>query len=400
VRTVPTTRGNRTSTMATRTTTIRTIATECVQSGDLNAEFTVEEIFQAYYDCRKHKRNTVNAIEFEQNLERNLMDLYYELKQETYTPGKSIVFVVTKPKPREVWAANFRDRVVHHVMYNRLAPVFHKTFDYYSFACIPEKGTLAAVKEVEKLAKSATESWSKPAYYLKCDISNFFVSLNKQVLDNIISRKIPESRTLRLTRKILWANPVDNCYVKSPLSTMKLVPEYKSLFNATINHGLPIGNLSSQFFANIYLNELDRFCRSVLKCKRYARYVDDVIIFGNTGTELFEKFTQLNTWATENLFIQFNPKKTIIQPISRGINFVGYIIKPYRKILRKAITNRAIYKASNEFLLLETPDVRQIANSYFGMMRNGNCYNIRKTFAKVLTALGYHVNPGLTKITI
>jgi RNA-directed DNA polymerase len=146
---------------------------------------------QAYFDCREHKRNTYTALDFELSLERNLYQLYEDLAGGTYKPGSSICFVVIRPKPREVWAAGFRDRVVHHLLYNRIAPRFERTFIADSCACIEGRGTLYAVKRLERKIRSITENWSRPAYYLKCDIANFFVSIDKRILARCSPRRSP-----------------------------------------------------------------------------------------------------------------------------------------------------------------------------------------------------------------
>lgn len=282
-------------------------------------------------------------------------------------------------------------------MYNRLSSLFYKQFDVYSFACIPERGTLAAVNAVEKMARSITESWSKESFYLKCDISNFFCSIDKSRLDSIISKKVSESNTLWLVKKILWSDPTKNYFAKSNKSLLDQIPSRKSLFNSNNQYGLPVGNLSSQFFANIYLNELDRYCRNEQKCTRYARYVDDIVILGNDASTLYKKFTSIDNWSKDNLNISFNPSKTIIQPISRGINFIGYIIKPHKKLLRKAVINRAHYKIK-DYHKYNINEIKQISNSYFGMMRNGSCYNDRIRYANKLKEVNVFVNKELTKV--
>jgi len=251
----------------------------------MQTDLTVSEIFQAYYDCRKAKRNTWNALLFEQNLERNLMDLYYELVSGEYQPGRSIMFVVTRPKPREVWAANFRDRVVHHVLYNRYADHFYRRFIHDSYACIPEKGTLRAANRVQHFIRSATKNHTQPAWFLKADIANFFVSINKQILDELLMKHITHPWWVWLTRLILHKDPRDNVYIKSDAALLSKVPPHKSLLNATTGFGLPIGNLSSQFFANVYLDALDQYAKHTLKLRHYARYVDDIVVIGDSGSE-------------------------------------------------------------------------------------------------------------------
>ncbi|UGA37890.1 hypothetical protein JOS77_28795 [Chromobacterium haemolyticum] len=143
----------------------------------------------AYFDCRRSKRNTSSALAFEARLERNLFQLYEELEDGSYRPGRSICFVITRPKPREVWAADFRDRIVHHLLYNKVSPRFHASFIADSCACIPGRGTLYAAERLEAKVRSITQNWSRPAYYLKGDLANFFVSIDKQVLHTLLARE-------------------------------------------------------------------------------------------------------------------------------------------------------------------------------------------------------------------
>ena len=155
-----------------------------------HADFTFEELTLAYFDCREHKRNTASAIAFEMRLERNLRQLHDELQDGTYSPGRSICFVITRPKPREVWAAEFRDRIVHHLLYRRIGPAIEARFIADSCACIPGRGTLYAAQRLEAKVRSVTENWSRPADYLKLDLANFFVSIDKSVLSALLERHI------------------------------------------------------------------------------------------------------------------------------------------------------------------------------------------------------------------
>jgi hypothetical protein len=226
---------------------------------------TVEELLCAYYDCRRRKRTTINALQFETNLERNIMDLYRELVDGSYRPGTSICFVITRPRPREVWAADFRDRVVHHLLYNRIANRFHRSFIADSCACIPGRGTLYGATRLEHKIRSITQNWSKRAYYLKLDLANFFVSINKNILRELLAKKIDEPWTMWLAETILFHDPRKDVRIKGATKLLALIPPHKSLFNQPAHLGLPIGNLSSQFFANVYMDSLDQYVKHQIK---------------------------------------------------------------------------------------------------------------------------------------
>jgi len=361
----------------------------------MQCDLSVSDIFQAYYDCRKAKRNTWSAIEFEQNLERNLMDLYYELKDQSYQPGQSIMFVVTKPKAREVWAANFRDRVVHHVLYNKYSGHFYRRFIHDSYACIPKKGTLRAANKVQRFIRSATENHTKPAWFLKADVANFFVSIDKSVLDTLLAKHITDEWWMWLTRVILHKDPKENVYVKSGQQLLNKVPNHKSLLNAPTGFGLPIGNLSSQFFANIYLDELDQYAKHTLKLKHYARYVDDIVVVGGSGADLNVAYKQLSQFVESVLKVKFHPNKKEINRVDVGLNFVGYIIKPWSKYIRRSTIDN-MYKRTKGHQEFEP--LRATVNSYFGMLRQANAYGERKKAAICLSKKGCWFDGNLTKI--
>lgn len=362
----------------------------------MQCDLTVSELFQAYYDCRKNKRNSWNALLFEEKLERNLMDLYYELISGEYQPGRSIMFVITKPKPREVWAADFRDRIVHHILYNKYSDVFYKNFIFDSYACIPEKGTLKAANKLQKFMRSATQNYTTPAYFLKADISNFFVSINRKILESLLVKHIKHFWWMDLTKKILYKNEKENVHIKSNKTLLQKVPKHKSLLNAPDGFGLPIGNLSSQFFANIYLNELDQYAKHKLKLKYYVRYVDDIVVLGPNGTTLHNEYNLLNKFAQKNLEINFHPNKTEINNINVGINFVGYIVKPYCKYVRRSTIDN-LYKRSAEQKYFKP--LQATVNSYFGFLRHANAYKERKKAAKYLGLRGCWFDGKLTKMT-
>jgi len=231
-----TTPGIRTSTTATRTTTTRTTSAVAGSSAESNSP-TFDQLVQAYLDCRQHKRNNSSCQAFENHLERNLCDLYEELTSGSYQPGRSICFVITRPKPREVWAAEFRDRVVHHLLYNHIAPRFIAGFVAGSSACIPGRGTLYAAQRLEHGIRSITQNWSLPAFYLKMDLANFFVAIDKHVLFGQLAAKVHEPFWLELTRTVLFHDPRNNVEVRGSRALLARVPPHKSLFNAPADTG-------------------------------------------------------------------------------------------------------------------------------------------------------------------
>lgn len=382
--------------MATRTTTIRTTITPFGQSADHHGiDLAVDELLCAYYDCRKHKRTTANALKFEANLERNIMALHRELVGGNYQPGRSICFVVTRPKPREVWAADFRDRIVHHLLYNRIAKRFHNSFIADTCACIPGRGTLYGATRLESKIRSITSNWSRLAFYLKLDLANFFVSINKQILWQLLADKITEPDMRWLTGTILFHDPRADVLVKSTPALLALIPPHKSLFSQPDYLGLPIGNLSSQFFANVYLNALDQFIKYNLKARHYVRYVDDMVLLHEDPAWLNHAAKQIGAFVTDRLQLQLNPRKTIIQPVSRGVDFVGQVIKPWRRVLRRKTASNALAAVATK----TGSDFVKSANSYFGLFRQTtSSHTARARIARITIVKGHCVDGKFKKI--
>src|SRR5688572_7010350 len=298
------------------------MSSQCGPSADLtaantgHAAFSFEQLTQAYFDCRKHKRNKASAMAFEFRLERNLVQLRNDLLDGTYQIGKSICFVITRPKPREVWASDFRDRIVHHLLYNHIGPRFERTFIADSCACIKGRGTLYAAERLESKIRSATQNWSEPTYFAKADLANFFVGINKNILFELISKKVSEPFWLALAQQILFHDPRRDYSLHGRAELLDRVPPHKRLTAQPSHLGLPIGNLSSQFFANIYLNELDQFAKHKLRARHYIRYVDDFVLLHDSPQWLSSAITSIDEFLQSTLAAKLNPSKTIIQPVS------------------------------------------------------------------------------------
>jgi retron-type reverse transcriptase len=392
--TTPTTPGTRTSTTAIRTTGTRTTRTGVARSADGNdAVFSYARVLDAWIACRRHKRNTASALAFEANLEQNLAELREAFADGTYAPGRSICFVIIRPKPREVWAAPFRDRVAHHHLYLAVAERFERAFIADSCACIPGRGTLYAARRLEAKVRSITRNWKRPAYYLKCDLANFFVSIDKHQLRDLLAARIGEPELMDLAERILFHDPRTDVDVQSPPERLALVPKHKSLLTQPADRGLPIGNLSSQFFANVLLDPLDQHVKHRMRVRHYIRYVDDFIL-------LHESAQQLNAWRSEieafltRLGVQLNPAKTVLQPIERGIDFVGHLIKPHRRTIRPRTVRAALARVA----AMPAEDLYRSANSYFGLLRQAShSHHDRTLLANLVRERGHSVDHRLTK---
>lgn len=217
----------------------------------------LEDFYKAYYDCRKHKRRTCNALLFELDYEHNLYLLWREVNTYTYEIGRSIAFLVYRPKLREVFAADFRDRIIHHLIMQRLEPLFEEYFIDSNYNCRKGKGTLYGIKDLQRQIETVTEGFTKPAWIGKFDIQSFFTSINKKILLKNLLRFIEEKYDaldkellIYLVTSVVNNCPQKNCIRKCPLSEWDKLEPKKSLFHCPDYIGLPIGNLTSQCFAN------------------------------------------------------------------------------------------------------------------------------------------------------
>jgi retron-type reverse transcriptase len=314
--------------------------------------FTLEEVFRAYFDCRRAKRNSEEQLKFEFNLERNLIDLYESIGNRTYQPGPSVVFAILEPKPREVWAAQFRDRVVHHLIYNRLAPSYHNLFITDTYACIPGRGVHHGVHRAETFARQVTQNYRVEAWYTKVDIANFFCSIDRSILLSQLKHALVDDDMQFVVGIILNADQRENSILRSSKSRMAKIPPHKSLWNAPVGRGLPIGNLTSQFFANVYLDPLDCYVKRGLNQKRYLRYVDDLAMFGNDLDLLRFSAKKIDSFLAERLNLTLHPDKTKFGRVLQGFDFLGFYCLPGRRYLRhgtKARVNQKIQTRTRQF---------------------------------------------------
>lgn len=234
--------------------------------------FTLDNLYRAYRECRRRKRGTHSALVFERRLEENLVALRDELQAGTYRPGRFLAFLLETPKRREIFAAKFRDRVVHHVLVGHQQPVWERRFIHDSFACRTGKGTLAGVERVRSFGRRVTCNGSRRAWYLQLDIRGFFIALNRQILYRRLAVHEHDPAVRWLTRQILFHEPTEHCRFRgAPRAAFERLPVQRSLFHAREDCGLPIGNLTSQFWANVYLDALDQFVKHHLKARFYVR---------------------------------------------------------------------------------------------------------------------------------
>jgi RNA-directed DNA polymerase len=375
----------------------------------MNKQQITAELFQAYYDARENKRGRPDAIRFEMNYERNLFALAEEIASGQYRPGPSICFVVDKPVKREVFAAEFRDRVVHHFIFNRLNPIFEPRFINDAYSCRLGKGTSYGIRRLDHFIRSCSENYQKDCYILKLDIKGYFMAINRRILyDKVMGmlRRVPVSvETLHcnvstgeigklgnweidLIRGTIFNDPAGNCIVKGRRNDWAGLPKSKSLFFARPGCGLPIGNLTSQLFSNIYLSEFDHFVKGFLGCKYYGRYVDDFVIVHPDKDFLKALIPEIRNYLKDRLELDLHEKKIYLQHFSRSVKFLGAIIKPYRLYIASRTKgnfydqirrwNILLHSQENQLKPEQVKAVISSANSYLGLLKHYRTARLRR----------------------
>ena len=353
------------------------------------------DLFQAYFDARKNKRNTINALAFEKYLEANLFSLANEIIERNYIPKPSICFIVDKPVKREIFAADFRDRVIHHFIYNYISPIFEKTFINDSYSCRKGKGTHYGIKRIDHFIRSCSQNYTKNCYILKLDIKGYFMAMNKTLLFEKIKKELVKQKhkidfdlplVLYLIEKTMYNDPKENCKIKGKKTDWVGLPESKSLFFAKKDCGLPIGNLTSQLFGNIYMNELDHWIKKELGINYYGRYVDDFVLVHNDKEYLKSLIPILSNFLLSALKLTLHPRKIYLQHYSKGVQYLGAIIKPHR-IYIASRTKGNFYNAiekQNKIARNHKPTKKEqqaflsSINSYLGIIKHYKTYKHRK----------------------
>ena len=353
------------------------------------------DLFQAYYDARKNKRNTINALAFEQHFEASVFALFDELVDKSYEPKPSICFVVDKPVKREIFAADFRDRVIHHFIFNCISPLFEKTFINDSYSCRKSKGTHYGISRIDHFIRSCSENYTKDCYILKLDIKGYFMTMNRKLLFQKVKSLLVDKKheidtdlplMLYLIQKTVFNDPTGSCTIKGEKSDWIGLPKNKSLFHAKADCGFPIGNLTSQLFGNIYLNEFDHFVKRDLGIRYYGRYVDDFVLVHRDKDYLKSLIETMREYLMENLQLELHPNKIYLQHYTKGVKYLGAVIKPHRIYIANRIKGSfyAAIEKQNKIVRDHKPTTEEqekfqsSMNSYLGILKHYKTYNMRK----------------------
>jgi retron-type reverse transcriptase len=369
--------------------------------------FSYENLYRAYEDCRRTKRNTSEALRFEMQAEENLFQLHRELTERTFRPSTSTCFVTRSPKLREIFAADFRDRITHHLLVRYLESIWEPVFVYDSYASRPGKGIHLAVQRLQRFTRKVTHNGSQSAWYVQLDIKNFFMRINKQILFALIRSRCDNEDILWLAETLIFHDPTENYRLKSSKALLRQLPRQKSLFGTEKACGLPIGNLTSQFFANVYLNSLDQFIKHTLKCRFYMRYVDDLVLLHAHKAQLLEWQRQIERYLYAQLELTLNTGRTKLRPITNGIDFLGYIVRPKYVLCRNRVVNnlKAKLREFEQKLIHVQNGIKTIRydhevienlfaslNSYLGHFKHANSFTLKQHLFETYRWLKHYFN--------
>ena len=336
---------------------------------------SLNNLFDSWSEFRKSKRRKFDVQKFEFCLEDNLFDLHMKLRNQTYRHSSYSSFYITDPKVRHIHKACVKDRLVHHAIYRILYSLFDKGFIPESYSCRVKKGTHKAVNQLEYLIKSVSQNQTKDCWALKCDIKKFFASVGHEILFNLVRRKIADEDVLSLIWEIISSfgqrgsrRSSNRESISTALDTRERERERESKKFRVAKTGLPIGNLTSQLFANIYLNELDQLIKHKLKIKHYLRYCDDFVILDNDPTNLLKIQDQIELFLNKRLKLGLHPNKVVICKLNQGIDFLGYVALPHYRTLRTKTKKRMLKRINDKN-----------SSSYFGLLKHCNGYKLKNS---------------------
>lgn len=324
-----------------------------------------QTLFRAWEIFKSDKRNNPDVTEFELNLEQNIFDLYRDLKNETYKHGPYRGFWIHDPKLRRIHKATVRDRVLHHAVFYVLNRIFEPTFINDSYSCRIGKGTHKGMEKVASMIRAVSKNHTHPCLALKCDVRRFFDSIDHNTLLEILGKKVKDKKVFNLLYEI-----IESFETSRP-----------NLFE---RRGVPIGNLTSQVFANIYMNEFDQFMKHKLKVKNYARYTDDFVIVSDNKAYLEGLLEPIREFLKSRLHLDLHPKKITLKKHIQGVDFLGYVILPHYIKLRTKTKRKIPKKIRQIVALYKSGQMNEVAMksslaSYLGVLSHADTYEMTKS---------------------
>lgn len=314
-------------------------------------------LFRSFVEASHRKRDQPEVQRFEYHLEERLWEIKRELEAESYQWGGYRAFWIHDPKKRLIRAAPFRDRVVHHALYRVLAPIVERAYIADTYACLIGLGSLAAVRRYEEYLRRQRGT----GYVLKADVKQYFPSVDHAVLRGLLRRKIRDERLLRLLDRLIETGDEGG------------------------GKGMPIGNLTSQLFANLYLDPLDHFVKEDLQRRAYIRYMDDVVILGEEKAELWDVLREVERFLQERLRLSLQPQRTSVRPVAAGIDVLGYVVYPngYKRVRRRNViaVRRRLTRLEAGHARGEIPfaHARQSIASWLGLAKHASAFRLSRS---------------------
>lgn len=375
-------------------------------------------LVKAYLAARQNERNDEGQLAFEMNLERNLVDLLNELWYRTYVPRPGFVFMISVPVKREVFASEFRDRIVQHLLFDFLDPVFEPTFIFDSYSCRKGKGTLFGIQRMEHFVRCVSENWTRRAWCLLIDISGYFMSIDKRILYKMIVDRLMAGAAyyetfmdldfvVWLTDKLINRDPVKGVHFISDRSSWKNFPERKSMLGHPWWQGLPIGDLDSQLSSNIFLGAQDNYVKRELKLRLYGRYVDDSRGLDRDRVFLEEVLSAVTEFDRMTLGLEVHPDKSEIIDVREGVPFIGAMIMPFRTYCSSRTYNKVLKVADELDSMCRKHDEREVlekvlskTNSYLGYLKYLREFRLMRRLADTEgMRMRFDVAPDYSKVT-
>lgn len=375
------------------------------------------DLYQAYYSAKKHKSKRSYVRSWERNMKQNMEDLCDDLFYRRYKPLPSKCFIVDYPKKREIFAAVFRDRIVHHLYFNYTHALYERTFIQDTYSCIKDRGTHYGIGRIRDFCRKESRNWQRPCYVMSLDIRGYFMHIVRKKLLEIATKSLRKMSSHRiskdspktwgealdmdfmiwLTEIIVMLDPKQNCIICGSLEDWDGLDPAKSMLHLEDGLGLPIGNLTSQLFSNVYMNVFDQFMKRVLKCRYYGRYVDDAAIISTDKDWLLSLVPEIQKFLKAELGLDLHMGKLQIAEVHHGVEFLGCYIRSYRTYISNHALARMITKIA-EFDFSKPWKVIRSVNSYLGIFRHTSSYNLcrKLLMTKPILRLGIF-NHDMTK---
>lgn len=380
------------------------------------------DLYVAYYGARKHKTRRSYVVKWERDLKKNMDTLCDDLLNRTYRPLPSKCFIVDYPTKREIFAAMFRDRIVHHLYYDYTHPLFERTFIQDSYSCVKHRGTHYGINRLYGFCRKESRNWQRDCHIMHLDVRGYFMHIDRAVLLDIAlaslekmashrvdTRKGGDRRTWAdildldflkwLTGEIVLLDPTENCTMVGDKSTWDGLDPQKSMLHLEKGLGLPIGNLTSQLFSNVYLNALDQFMKRRMKCRYYGRYVDDAFVISHDKGLLQRIAPEVRAFLKDELKLTLHMGKLTIREVHQGAAFLGSYVKPYRIYTSRRSLQRMMKKIEAIDTARHAKTLHRV-NSYLGILSHTASYRIRRRIMQQPRFMRHGVfDAGFTKIT-